>query len=126
MGILFILLYGLALYIWKIHWGGIKIFKRLQKKYTIQQGYKGIRWPKMVGPNGIEAPSSVGPLLIWQQPHFIIMQSCYTEKKHPVKSWNSMLICRSNSRIYVRLCTLGCGTEMLCLRSPHLYLLVKG
>lgn len=41
------------------------------KEYTQMQGYKGIRWPKMIGPEGIESPSGVGPLLIWQQPHFI-------------------------------------------------------
>ena len=35
----------------------------------------------MVGPNGIEAPSSVGPLLIWQQPHFIYYaELLYREK----------------------------------------------
>lgn len=39
------------------------------KKYTVTQGYKGIRWPKMIGPDGKEAPSSVGPLLVWQEPH---------------------------------------------------------
>lgn len=33
------------------------------------QGYRGARWPKMVGPDGHDAPSGVGPLLIWQQPH---------------------------------------------------------
>ena len=43
----------------------------MARTYTAQQGYKGIRWPKMIGPDGREAPSSVGPLLIWQQPHFI-------------------------------------------------------
>lgn len=35
------------------------------------QGYEGVRWPKMVGPDGRESPSSVGTYLIWQQPHFI-------------------------------------------------------
>ncbi|TFG42408.1 MAG: hypothetical protein E4H43_03185 [Bacteroidia bacterium] len=35
------------------------------------QGYEGIRWPKMVGPDGRESPSSVGTYLIWQQPHII-------------------------------------------------------
>lgn len=35
------------------------------------QGYKGVRWPKMVGPNGENSPSSVGSYLIWQQPHII-------------------------------------------------------
>ena len=33
------------------------------------QGYSGARWPKMVGPEGRDSPSPVGPLLIWQQPH---------------------------------------------------------
>lgn len=39
------------------------------------QGYEGARWPKMVGPEGRESPSPIGPLLIWQQPHPI----CYAE-----------------------------------------------
>ncbi len=33
------------------------------------QGYNGVRWPKMVGPDGRESPSTVGTYLIWQQPH---------------------------------------------------------
>lgn len=33
------------------------------------QGYEGARWPKMVGPDGREGPSGIGPLLVWQQPH---------------------------------------------------------
>ena len=41
------------------------------KSYTVQQGYKGVRWPKMIAPDGIESPSKVGPLLVWQQPHLI-------------------------------------------------------
>ncbi|GAA1600335.1 hypothetical protein GCM10009789_63160 [Kribbella sancticallisti] len=32
------------------------------------QGYDGARWPKQVGPDGRESPSSIGPFLIWQQP----------------------------------------------------------
>ena len=35
------------------------------------QGYKGARWPKMVGPGGRESPSTIGTFLIWQQPHII-------------------------------------------------------
>jgi len=34
-----------------------------------RQGYAGARWPKMTGPAGGESPSSVGPFLVWQQPH---------------------------------------------------------
>ncbi len=34
-----------------------------------RQGYAGVRWPKMVAPDGREGPSSVGVFLVWQQPH---------------------------------------------------------
>ncbi len=37
------------------------------------QGFKGVRWPKMVGPEGQNSPSGIGSYLIWQQPHFIYM-----------------------------------------------------
>jgi hypothetical protein len=37
------------------------------------QGYKGARWPKMTDPSGADSPSSIGPLLIWQQPHPIVL-----------------------------------------------------
>ncbi len=33
------------------------------------QGYRGARWPKMIGPDGRESPSEVGVFLIWQQAH---------------------------------------------------------
>ena len=33
------------------------------------QGYKGARWPKMTDESGLDSPSPIGPLLIWQQPH---------------------------------------------------------
>jgi hypothetical protein len=42
------------------------------------QGYSGARWPKMVGPEGRDSPSPIGPLLIWQQPHPIFYaELCY-------------------------------------------------
>jgi len=34
-----------------------------------RQGYTGARWPKMTSPTGAESPSTIGPFLIWQQPH---------------------------------------------------------
>ena len=37
------------------------------------QGYEGVRWPKMIGPEGRESPSSIGVFLIWQQPHIIYL-----------------------------------------------------
>jgi protein-glucosylgalactosylhydroxylysine glucosidase len=41
------------------------------KKIAERQGFDGVRWQKMTDPDGNEAPSSIGALLIWQQPHFI-------------------------------------------------------
>lgn len=42
------------------------------------QGYSGVRWPKMAGPEGRDSPSPIGPLLIWQQPHPIFYaELCY-------------------------------------------------
>ena len=37
------------------------------------QGFRGARWPKTVGPDGEQSPSSIAPLLIWQQPHPIFL-----------------------------------------------------
>ena len=34
-----------------------------------RQGYAGARWPKQTAPEGRETPCSIGPFLIWQQPH---------------------------------------------------------
>lgn len=45
------------------------------------QGYAGVRWPKMTGPKGDESPSSIGPFLIWQQPHYIyLVELLYRDK----------------------------------------------
>jgi protein-glucosylgalactosylhydroxylysine glucosidase len=42
------------------------------------QGYTGARWPKMTAPDGRDSPSPIGPLLIWQQPHPIVLADlCY-------------------------------------------------
>lgn len=48
------------------------------------QGYEGVRWQKMTDPYGNESPSSVGPYLIWQQPH-IIYFSELVYRQHPNK-----------------------------------------
>jgi hypothetical protein len=47
-----------------------------------RQGFKGLRWQKMTDHEGMEAPSSVGAFLIWQQPHLIYMaELAYRAKK---------------------------------------------
>ncbi len=50
----------------------IQIFDKAQNTAQFQ-GYKGVRWPKMTGPEGAESPSTIGPFLIWQQPHIIYL-----------------------------------------------------
>ncbi|MBN1935066.1 MAG: hypothetical protein JW934_10395 [Anaerolineae bacterium] len=50
----------------------------LAQATAARQGYRGARWPKMVGPGGQDSPSSVGVFLIWQQPHPIYYaELCY-------------------------------------------------
>lgn len=36
-------------------------------------GYNGIRFPKMTSPDGLDSPSNIGPLLVWQEPHIVFM-----------------------------------------------------
>ncbi|MEG0687594.1 MAG: glycoside hydrolase family 65 [Hungatella sp.] len=43
------------------------------RKNAAVNGYAGARWPKMIASEGIDCPSPVAPLLIWQQPHIIYM-----------------------------------------------------
>jgi len=45
-----------------------------------RQGYAGARWPKQTSPDGQETPCSIGPLLIWQQPHpLLYAEYCWRE-----------------------------------------------
>ncbi len=54
------------------------------RKTARDQGYEGVRWPKMVGPDGRESPSTVGTYLIWQQPHFIFFSELlYRNSENP-------------------------------------------
>jgi hypothetical protein len=49
-----------------------------------KQGYRGARWPKMTSSNGHDSPSSIGELLIWQQPHPIAMAELVYQS-HPAR-----------------------------------------
>jgi len=47
-----------------------------------RQGFDGVRWQKMTDNLGDETPSSVGAMLIWQQPHYIYFaEQIYRQKK---------------------------------------------
>ncbi len=50
-----------------------------------RQGYAGARWPKMTNPDGAESPSSVGPFLIWEQPHPIYLAEL-AYRAHPSRA----------------------------------------
>jgi hypothetical protein len=43
------------------------------RKRAKDMGVKGAWWPKMVGPEGRESPSTVNPWIMWQQPHPIYL-----------------------------------------------------
>ncbi len=59
-----------------------------------RQGYQGARWPKMIGPDGRDSPSPVGPLLIWQQPHPIYYaELCYRQAptRDTLEAWREIV-----------------------------------
>jgi hypothetical protein len=48
------------------------------RKIAASQGYHGARWPKMCDSTAYNTPSSIAVLLIWQQPHPIMLaELCY-------------------------------------------------
>jgi hypothetical protein len=59
-----------------------------------RQGYEGARWPKMVGPDGRDSPSPIGPLLIWQQPHpLYYAELCYqgNPTRETLEAWREIV-----------------------------------
>jgi len=78
------------------------IYRRLlpgARELARSQGYRGARWPKMIGPDGYDSPSPVGPLLIWQQPHPIYYaELCYRERptRRTLEHWNDIVIETAN------------------------------
>ena len=71
-------------------WGRLDRLKRSLQWYQAilpqacatarRQGYAGARWPKQTAPDGLETPCSIGPLLIWQQPHpLLYAEYCWRE-----------------------------------------------
>jgi hypothetical protein len=54
------------------------------KKRARANGVRGAWWPKMVGPEGRESPSTINPFIMWQQPHSIYMAELLY-RAHPEK-----------------------------------------
>lgn len=77
----------LEMYLWHCAWlplwGHCDLLERSLKWYrehlpearenAARNGYRGARWPKMIASEGIDCPSAIAPLLVWQQPHIIYM-----------------------------------------------------
>ncbi len=66
----------------------------IAQAWAKKQGYAGARWPKMIGPDGHDSPSPVGPLLIWQQPHLIYYAwLCYRQSptKETLARWSEIV-----------------------------------
>lgn len=85
-------------------WGRFHLFERSLGIYrqilpgardiARRQGYSGARWPKMIGPDGNDAPSPVGPLLIWQQPHPIYYaELCFRQRplRETLETWREIV-----------------------------------
>jgi hypothetical protein len=59
-------------------WGHPELLERSLRNLTLLmppgeamaklEGAKGVKWSKMTDPTGVESPSGVGPVLVWQQP----------------------------------------------------------
>jgi len=75
---------------WAPLWGHTELLERSLPWYlahveearenAARNGYRGARWPKMIALDGIDSPSKVAPMLLWQQPHIIFMlELCYRE-----------------------------------------------
>lgn len=55
------------------------------KRRAKDQGYEGARWPKCIGPNGVEWPHPIHAFLAWQQPHPIFFAEL-DYRAHPTKA----------------------------------------
>ena len=68
---------------WAPLWGHGELLKRCLPWYhahlpearanAARNGYRGARWPKMIADDAIDSPSPIAVLLVWQQPHIIVM-----------------------------------------------------
>jgi tetratricopeptide (TPR) repeat protein len=43
------------------------------RKNAQKNGYQGARWLKQIGPDLVESPSPISPLIVWQQPNVLVL-----------------------------------------------------
>lgn len=59
-----------------------KIFPKAIQNAS-NNGFHGARWPKMTAYDGVDSPSTIATLLVWQQPHIILMcELLYSQKRN--------------------------------------------
>ena len=68
---------------WAPLWGHGELLERCLPWYhrhlpqaranAARNGYKGTRWPKMIAEDAVDSPSPIAVLLVWQQPHILVM-----------------------------------------------------
>lgn len=81
----------------KLFENSLAVYERilpLARDAARRQGYRGARWPKMIGPDGHDSPSSIGPLLVWQQPHPIYYaELCFRQQpgKEALARWSRIV-----------------------------------
>ncbi|MBB6092296.1 hypothetical protein HNQ60_001142 [Povalibacter uvarum] len=73
-------------------WGRSQLLERSMGWYQQQlpaakarardMGVRGAWWPKMVGPEGRESPSTINPFIMWQQPHPIFLAELIYRDQH--------------------------------------------
>ncbi|MEV0403160.1 hypothetical protein [Actinoallomurus sp. NPDC050550] len=82
---------------WDILDRSVTIFQRMlpsSRRRAAAQGYKGAKWPKMIGPDLRQSPGETNVLLIWQQPHPMFLAEL-DYRAHPTREtlekWREVL-----------------------------------
>ncbi|MGN1369418.1 MAG: glycoside hydrolase family 65 [Aristaeellaceae bacterium] len=80
---------------WAPLWGHGKLLERCLPWYhahlpearanAARNGYRGARWPKMVADDAQDSPSPIAVLLVWQQPHIIVMLEMLRRTMEPAR-----------------------------------------
>lgn len=84
-----------------------------------RQGYRGARWPKMTSPSGAESPSSVGPFLVWQQPHPIfVAELAYRRRRDPAMLRRFELVVGETAEFMASYATWNAETSRYVLGPP--------
>jgi hypothetical protein len=110
-------------------WGRLELLERSLGYYARilprardtarRQGYAGARWPKMTDPSGAESPSSVGPFLVWQQPHPIYYaELVYRERRDRATLKRFREIVEATAEFMASFATWDAATQRYVLGPP--------